>query len=93
MKTKEEKIKNISNYRLENYRQFIFCVSRKKEADMLAYIESQGRYTGVYYKVVIKKDMENLKKQLTCCYTRYIMNSERQRRSDLYEQEMVWKPG
>lgn len=61
MKTKEEKIKNISNYRLENYRQFIFCVSRKKEADMLAYIESQDNLAG-YLKGLIKKDMEKLKK-------------------------------
>ena len=61
MRTKEEKIKNISNYRLENYRQFIFCVSRKKEADMLAYIESKDNLAG-YLKGLIKEDMKKLKK-------------------------------
>lgn len=61
MRTKEEKIKNISNYRLENYRQFIFCVNKNKEADMLAYIESQSNLAG-YLKGLIKEDMKKFKK-------------------------------
>jgi hypothetical protein len=62
-KTKEEKIKNISDYRLANYRQFIFCVNKTKEADMLEYIEAKRNFAG-YLKGLIKEDMNKNKKNV-----------------------------
>lgn len=56
MKNSEKKVKYVADYRLENYRQFIFCVNKKKEADLIEHIEKQKNLAG-YLKKLIKADM------------------------------------
>lgn len=56
MKNSEKKVKYVADYRLENYRQFIFCVNKKKEADLIEHIEKQKSLAG-YLKKLIRADM------------------------------------
>lgn len=56
MKSKKDNMKYIADYRLENYRQFIFCVNKKKESDLIEHIEKQPNLAG-YLKKLIKADM------------------------------------
>jgi hypothetical protein len=58
MKNSEKTAKYVADYRLANYRQFIFCVNKKKEADLIEHIEKQPNLAG-YLKELIKKDMNN----------------------------------
>jgi hypothetical protein len=58
MKNSEKTSKYVADYRLANYRQFIFCVNKKKEADLIEHIEKQPNLAG-YLKELIKKDMNN----------------------------------
>lgn len=51
------KMNYIKKYRIENYRQFIVCVNRKTEEELLKYLEGKPSFTK-YVKDLIRKDME-----------------------------------
>ena len=64
MLKEKNNIQYIADYRLENYRQFIFCVSKKKEADLIEHLLNQESVAG-YLKKLIRADMASKKSDLT----------------------------